>query len=148
MNDKIIDKNVFGIALKALVLFNSKVLIIKRDSNDNYKPNEYDLPGGRLEFGELPEEALVREILEETGLKVETLLPSRIWSIKKNENEQIIGITFLTISTSDKVKLSFEHQDFKWIDFNNYHKKDLPFWLKLELKSGLNLYNKIKKENE
>ena len=148
MNDTKVDKNVFGIALKALVIFNSKVLIIKRDSEDDYKPNEYDLPGGRLEFGEKPEEALVREIFEETGLKIEILLPSRIWCMKKNNIEQIIGITFLVTTNSDNVQLSFEHQDFKWIDFNTYNNVELPFWLKLELESGLNLYNKIKKENE
>jgi 8-oxo-dGTP pyrophosphatase MutT (NUDIX family) len=32
--------------------------------------NGYDLPGGGLEFGEMPEQAVVREVKEETGIDV------------------------------------------------------------------------------
>ena len=137
----------FGIALKALIIYNSKVLIVKRESEDNFKPNEYDLPGGRLEFGESPEEALKREVLEETGLEIEIVTPSRVWTLYKNDNEQIIGITFLTLTYSKNVKLSFEHQDYKWIDFEDSTNINVPFWLKSEIESGLDLYQKIKKKN-
>lgn len=34
---------------------------------------QLDLPGGGIEFGEAPEETVVREFLEETGLAVEVL---------------------------------------------------------------------------
>jgi 8-oxo-dGTP pyrophosphatase MutT (NUDIX family) len=33
------------------------------------RPGEYGLPGGKLDPGELPVEAAVRELLEETGLR-------------------------------------------------------------------------------
>jgi len=139
-------KEKFGIALKALIVHNSKVLIVKRFSGDDYKPNEFDLPGGRLEFGEIPENALKREILEETGLEIEIIKPSRIWNLHKNDNEQIIGITYLTKTVSDKIKLSFEHQDYKWIDFEDYKNSNIPFWLKLELESGFDLYKRSQKD--
>ncbi len=54
------------------VIFNSKgnhVLLIEK-SKGPYK-GMLDLPGGRPEFNELPEETLYREILEETGLYVQ-----------------------------------------------------------------------------
>jgi 8-oxo-dGTP diphosphatase len=35
-----------------------------------YPPRRWNLPGGRVERGERPQAALVREILEETGLQV------------------------------------------------------------------------------
>ncbi len=47
--------------------------------------NKWEFPGGGIEFGESPEEALIREVKEETGLKVEIvrLLPkvyNNVWN--------------------------------------------------------------------
>jgi 8-oxo-dGTP diphosphatase len=46
--------------------------IVIKDSKLLVSPefDGYDLPGGGLELGELPEEAVVREVLEETGIEV------------------------------------------------------------------------------
>ena len=43
-----------------------RVLLIK----ENYHRRRYGLPGGALEAGETPVEAVVREVREETGLEV------------------------------------------------------------------------------
>jgi len=46
-----------------------KILLIKRNSNP-FK-NRWALPGGYVEYGEKVEDAAIREVLEETSLKVE-----------------------------------------------------------------------------
>lgn len=56
------------IGVYGLIIRNEKILLIKK-ANGPYK-GKFDLPGGSLEFGEKPEETLVREFKEETGLSV------------------------------------------------------------------------------
>ena len=45
-------------------------VLLVRASSDTGVPGTWWLPGGGLEFGESPEECLVREFMEETGLEV------------------------------------------------------------------------------
>ncbi len=47
---------------------NNKILLIKKATGPYM--GLLDLPGGTIEFGEKPEQALEREMLEETGLNI------------------------------------------------------------------------------
>ena len=51
-----------------LIRQDKKILLIKKVSGPY--DGKLDLPGGTIEFGETPEDALKREILEETGLEI------------------------------------------------------------------------------
>ena len=64
----------------------SRLLIMKRVSSRKVWPGLWEIPGGRLEKGETDEEALVREFLEETGIKIKVLRKYHAVSYAYEEN--------------------------------------------------------------
>jgi len=57
----------FPISIKGVLLIDGKAVLVKNERG------EWELPGGRLEIGETPEQALEREFTEELAVKVEVL---------------------------------------------------------------------------
>lgn len=68
-------------AQKAVVVDANRVLMLRKASNDPYHPGLWDLPGGRMKDYEDIDAHLIREVLEETGLKVHPFgRPIHLWS--------------------------------------------------------------------
>ncbi|MEV4137398.1 NUDIX hydrolase [Dactylosporangium sp. NPDC049742] len=61
------------VAVVFLVDPQGRVLMQHRDSHAKVSPNQWAMPGGKIEDGETPEEAARREVWEETGLTVTDL---------------------------------------------------------------------------
>jgi len=76
------------IGVGAVIWKNEKFLLIKRGKHPRL--GEWSIPGGKQELGETIKEAALREILEETGLKVKiTDFLEVIDSIQKNHEGEI-----------------------------------------------------------
>lgn len=58
----------YCLSVGAIVLKGSAILLVKH--NYGSAKGKYLNPGGYLEIGELPEEAVVREVYEETGVRI------------------------------------------------------------------------------
>ncbi len=106
------DNKKIDIGVKALILNKGKFLVMH---NNGVKEDLWELPGGRMEFGETAEETLKREILEETGLAVKPIKLIDTWNLVR-EDYQIAGIIYLCQLEAGEVRLSDEHDAFKWID--------------------------------
>lgn len=124
----------FGVATKAII-FNTnlkKYLVLKKSDVEEINPNTFDMPGGRIEFGEKLEEAVVREAKEETGLEVVAKQVFNAWTFVKKDNDfQLTGVDFLCLTEEEKVRLSPEHSGFEWREAEEIIKDEkYPDWLR------------------
>ncbi len=110
------------VIIKAMVLKNNKILILKRHPKQKVAPGKWEMTGGKLELEESLEECLTREVKEETNIDIE---------IKKilyatDHNTEILGkvviIVYLCEPKNDKVILSHEHSDFGWVEVEEFRR--------------------------
>lgn len=102
----------FGV--KAIIIQNNTFLALKRTQEELDK---WEIPGGRMEYGETIEETLHREIFEETNLKVSPCKILNTWDLIES-HRQISGIIYLCKYESGEIKLSDEHREYCWLRDN------------------------------
>ncbi len=115
-------------ATKAFIVHDGKILLLKESEKyeDGTNIGKWDVPGGRIKAGQRFDESLLREIKEETGLNVKIGKPFHIdeWRpVVREEQWQIIGTFIECFADSFDVKLSEDHDEFIWInpeDYMNY----------------------------
>lgn len=107
-----------AIAVKAFIVNDGRLLIVKRATNDRYMPGVWEIPGGKLDDGEDMETALLREVKEEVGLSIEINREISVREFRRSDGPDIEMHIFLcnALSDIDKVKLSEEHSLYKWIE--------------------------------
>jgi mutator protein MutT len=100
-----------------LIVHAEKVLVLRRRPEDRSFASMWCLPGGRLEHGESPERAAVREVEEETGLSVELVAALGPRRIHLPEREIVFRVhRYVGRTTRSAVSLSDEHVEARWID--------------------------------
>lgn len=105
-----------GIAVKAIIRKDGKILVVKRAENDGHRAGTWETVGGGMDENETPHEALKREIMEECGLDVEIIEPLNVFSFNKDDGEFKVGITFVCDWVGGEVALSEEHSEHEWIE--------------------------------
>jgi len=85
------------VGVGGLIVRRSKVLMMHRGPGCSKDAGLWDFPSGKLEFGETPVQATVREVLEETGLHVSVSMLLG-YETKTLGNLHVVGFTFLCLS--------------------------------------------------
>ena len=124
---------------------NHQVLLIRRSDKEKFLPNYYEMPGGKLEFGESMEEALKREIREEVNLEIELLkIYSSFSYISKNGSRHTIDIQCYAKLTDNNegLKLSDAHDDYVWVSENDVSNFLISDLMKESIIKGFDNINK------
>jgi len=105
------------LAVRAVIARRSyKVLLLQRTDSRTHGPGLWEVPGGMIQSGEPIVVALKREIKEETGLIIypRSAEPLTFVSPASSEDRLVELIFRCKRVRGEKVKLSPEHQAFRW----------------------------------
>lgn len=96
-----------------------RVLVLQR-APDVSRPGSWEIVYGKIDLGERPEQAAVRELKEETGLDLSALYNVTVSSFFLHTSQTIqLAIVFAAFVKSDsEVLLSDEHQRFEWLSLD------------------------------
>ncbi len=121
--------HVYGLAVRVLLTDqNGKILILKRSTDSKTNPGKWELPGGKVNQDESFDHALIREVYEETNLKIE--LDHVVGA--SEQNLHIIRAVHIIMSgkiIEGKLTLSSEHEGYAWVLMETLSDYELADWL-------------------
>ena len=104
----------YGLTMRGIVKNeNDEILILKRHPKSKTNPCKWELPGGKIEKGEYFDEALIREIKEETNLDVKV---GDFCEAVQNDysHKRTVQLIMYAKDITGEVKISDEHYDWMW----------------------------------
>ena len=107
----------FQVGQKAFIDRSGRLLVMF------FEGNKLDFPGGRIQEGEYDLiEALRREVREETSLEVAVEEPFTTWLSGRHGGVYLVGYRCRYVS--GEVRLSEEHESFRWVTRDTYREVD------------------------
>ncbi len=114
------------IIVKGLVLnANNEILFVRRKREWHKEAHDkWEFPGGKIDFGETPEEAILREIKEESGYTatIITLLPkilSAQWEYETKQSQQILICYICKKYAGEPVLTDHGVSEIKWFTYEH-----------------------------
>jgi mutator protein MutT len=120
----------FPVSVKGVLIRDGKVILLRNERDD------WELPGGKLELSETPEQCLAREMSEELGLVVEPEAILDSWTYTIVPGVHVLVIAYGCVeSTRDEAVLSDEHKELRWFALDEIEALRMPEGYKASIRS-------------
>ncbi|WEL23566.1 NUDIX domain-containing protein [Candidatus Nanohalovita haloferacivicina] len=108
----------FRTVVKALITYRGEILIGKKEEEEGHPiSGEWHLLGGHLEYGEQVEEAIEREVEEETGLEVDVHQTVDVMTFAWSDGEKdSLQIVFHCESEEKDAEALDDLSEVKWVE--------------------------------
>ncbi|MBB5888265.1 NUDIX hydrolase, partial [Lactovum miscens] len=126
----------FRFSVEALIEFNGKYLLCKRSSTAKVAPGIWNIPAGKVQYIEGLEEAIFREVKEETNLEI--VNPEYLsYHFINNKDQRIVYTYYAKVENIDDLIVDdTEFDDFSWVDAEQVEKYEtLAYYIKNEIKN-------------
>lgn len=125
------------IAVRAIIRDNQKTLLLKRANGRQSILGKYELPGGKLGYGEQPEDAMARYLRDDAGLTVQS---AQLYDVLTyvDHDDRDIQYTFILYlvglgQNGNKIKLSNNYNHYTWQKLGDMQQTQLTESAKLLL---------------
>lgn len=116
------------VGVGAIIVYDGKILLEKRKGEPG--KGKWSVPGGIVELGETVEEAVIREVKEETGLDVaEPELIDVVDNIVRDEKGEIkwhfVILDFFVKVKGGELRAADDAEEIRWVPLSEAEKYDL-----------------------
>jgi len=120
----------FPVSVKGVIIRGGKVILLRNERD------EWELPGGKLELSESPEQCLEREIAEELQLAIEPKSILDSWTYTIVPGVHVLVLTYGCLESSlDEAVLSDEHKELRWFPLAEIDTLNMPEGYKASIRS-------------
>lgn len=138
------------IAVRAIIRKEEKTLLLKRANGRPTILGKYELPGGKLDYGEQPEDALGRYLHEDAGLTIQTAQLFDVLTYVDHDDRDIQYVFILYLVSLDSggssVVLNQNYSHYIWKKMSDIHQDELTESAKLLLGISQQQIQSVKKE--
>ena len=117
------------VSTRAIIRKDGKTLLLRRSNGRENILGKYELPGGKITYGEQPDDALERCIKSATGLSTQTMqLFDVLTYIDRDDRDiQYVFIVYLVSLASNgaKLRLGQNYDRYAWEKVADVHQQDL-----------------------
>lgn len=117
------------VSTRAIIRKDGRTLLLRRSSGREDILSKFELPGGRVEYGEQPDDTLKRCIKQSTGLSVQTMQLFDVFTYIDHQDKdvQYVFILYLVslVSNGGKIRLNQNYNKYVWEKMSDIHQEEL-----------------------
>jgi mutator protein MutT len=109
------------VVVAAMVVDEEGRILIAERPEGKFMAGWWEFPGGKLEFGEPPEEGLAREVREELGIEIEVGDPFHVVNVARTEESAVCVIFYWCRHVAGEIQL-IDAGDVAWVTVDDFER--------------------------